>query len=73
MQIQMALYDGIRYREQSELRSWETKQPLGRFFHFLSQNGWWTSEENKKLKDGIRHEVQTRIASPGQHYRARSR
>ncbi|KAJ9469388.1 hypothetical protein DIPPA_70163 [Diplonema papillatum] len=50
--------DSSRYRQKSEVDQWTTgSNPIKRFSKYLESKGWWTSDDEKQVRDATRKEV----------------
>ena len=49
--------DSTRYRTVDEMTEWKARDPVARFQLWLEGEGWWTSEEEAKLRGEARREV----------------
>jgi len=43
--------DSTRYREASEIKAWEDQCPIKRFRKYMESKGWWSEEQEVKLKE----------------------
>jgi 2-oxoisovalerate dehydrogenase E1 component alpha subunit len=50
--------DSTKYRRKEEIEHWHTKKyPVTRFQTWIQAKGWWSAEEEEKLRKDIRTEV----------------
>ncbi len=54
--------DASRYRSDEEVKAHESKEPLIRLRKYLMEQGWWTEEDEEKLIEECRAEVDEAVS-----------
>lgn len=51
--------DSTKYREADEIQYWKmSRDPVNRFRKWVEDNGWWSEEDESKLRSNTRKQVE---------------